>query len=314
MDCLNYKTDDCGFVTLPKDSNPGIICGDGLEEDYDNVDVCYINSTEDLIEFSTMVNNGYSFENKNVQLMYNIDIADSKLYSDVTNKFFGDINGDGVTNNINDELQSYFPIIGTSSNPFKGTFDGNGYTISNVKITGNNYVGMFGYNEGVIRGFNVQNIEVVGNENIAGIVADNKGTVEMINMQGTITGNKYVGGIVSKGNYSSSVVKNVIVNAEITSSENAAGLVYVGRDIYGIIEGGGMYTKVYGYVTHGSGNIVKTAYLSNVIYNSALSGSTLLHESLYNDLSAYSTYITTSLSGTDEMDITMIIIPIIVIL
>ena len=47
--------------------------------------------------------------------------------------------------------------IGTSSSPFTGEFNGNGYTVSNFKITtGRAYVGLFGYNEGVIKNLGVE--------------------------------------------------------------------------------------------------------------------------------------------------------------
>ena len=38
------------------DENPGIICGTGETEDYNNSTVCYIYSVEDLVAFSNMVN------------------------------------------------------------------------------------------------------------------------------------------------------------------------------------------------------------------------------------------------------------------
>jgi hypothetical protein len=40
---------------------------------------------------------------------------------------------------------SVFPMIGASGNPFRGTFDGNGYTLSSISISGgfNSYIGMF---------------------------------------------------------------------------------------------------------------------------------------------------------------------------
>ena len=51
--------------------------------------------------------------------------------------------------------------IGTSSSPFTGEFNGNGYTVSNFKITtGRTYVGLFGYNKGVIKNLGVENFTV----------------------------------------------------------------------------------------------------------------------------------------------------------
>ena len=51
--------------------------------------------------------------------------------------------------------------IGTSDDPFTGELNGNGYTISNFKITtGRIYVGLFGYNKGVIENLGVENFTV----------------------------------------------------------------------------------------------------------------------------------------------------------
>ena len=62
--------------------------------------------------------------------------------------------------------------IGTkgTSNVFKGTFDGNGATISNLKISGGSYVALFGETSGAT----IKNLTVTGEvsgEDVAGIVA-----------------------------------------------------------------------------------------------------------------------------------------------
>ena len=70
--------------------------------------------------------------------------------------------------------------IGTKEDPFTGEFDGNGYTVSNFKITtGRAYVGLFGYNEGVIKNLGVENFTVnvsySGNVYAGGLVGRNGG-------------------------------------------------------------------------------------------------------------------------------------------
>ena len=52
-----------------------------------------------------------------------------------------------LQDNINLKDVEWIPI-GTKEKPFTGTFDGNGKTISNLKVTGENYVGFFGYVKG----------------------------------------------------------------------------------------------------------------------------------------------------------------------
>ena len=48
--------------------------------------------------------------------------------------------------------------IGTDATPFTGTFDGAGYEISNINISGERYVALFGY----IKGATVKNLTISG--------------------------------------------------------------------------------------------------------------------------------------------------------
>lgn len=58
--------------------------------------------------------------------------------------------------------------IGTSTSPFTGIFNGNGYTISNFKITGSvRYAGLFGYNKGTIQNLGVENVVINVNLNVS---------------------------------------------------------------------------------------------------------------------------------------------------
>ena len=170
------------------DENEGIICGDSNTEDYDNLKECYIKSIADYKEFTDLVNSGKSFSGKTVYLSKNLDL-------------------NGVT----------LEPIGNNNNKFEGTFEGNGYTLKNIKIDlGTDYVGMFGYNTGTIRGFNVENIIVKGNDNVGGIAGYNYGKISAVSVTGVITGKNNIGGIVGYNNSSGSVrnvlSRNVIVN------------------------------------------------------------------------------------------------------
>lgn len=76
--------------------------------------------------------------------------------------------------------------IGDKNVPFRGTFDGNGNTISNLHITSledsnNVYVGLFGYNTGVIKNLSVEGEIALENSNVeyvGGIAGLNGGTIE----------------------------------------------------------------------------------------------------------------------------------------
>jgi len=66
-----------------------------------------------------------------------------------------------LTANIN-LLDDEWSPIGTPENPFSGTFDGQGFVISNLHITNySNYVGLFGYSSsGVIKNIDLENTDI----------------------------------------------------------------------------------------------------------------------------------------------------------
>ena len=112
--------------------------------------------------------------------------------------------------------------IGTQETPFTGIFDGNGYSIKNIRVNGTfsdttHYSGVFGYSTGTVNRLGVEN----GQINIAaascqsyvgGVVAFNVGSVEQclsscsititasISKSTYATSMSYIGGIVGYGN------------------------------------------------------------------------------------------------------------------
>lgn len=100
-----------------------------------------------------------------------------------------------------------FTPIGSANNPFKGTFDGNGHTISNLKIAAGTYEGLFGNLDGAtIQNVTVSNITTQnydGNSQYVGGIAGYARNSTFKNCtvaSGTITGNSSacLGGIVGK--------------------------------------------------------------------------------------------------------------------
>ena len=92
--------------------------------------------------------------------------------------------------------------IGTEKEPFKGSLDGNGYKISNMKINSKtNYKGLFGYTDGSsIKNLKLENYTIIGSGNyIGGLVGYNKGWITNVSTNGEIilTGtSSYIGGLV----------------------------------------------------------------------------------------------------------------------
>ena len=150
-----------------------------------------INNLDDLIDFRTKVNGGTTYEGLFVKLMDDIDCG------------------------------STWTPIGTSTNNFKGTFDGNNKTITYViPSTSSSYQGLFGYTNGAtVKNLNVDaTITQTGYSGSVGciIARQEGGTVTGCSATGTITTeSNYIGGIVGR-NYGS--VSNTI--SSCTSSVN----------------------------------------------------------------------------------------------
>ena len=71
------------------------------------------------------------------------------------------------------EKQEFTPVGNAEAGAFAGTFDGNGYTISNLKVSSGKYAALFGCNEGTVKNIVLKNIDVSGTRYAAGVVAEN---------------------------------------------------------------------------------------------------------------------------------------------
>jgi len=114
-------------------------------------------------------------------------------------------------------IQGWLPI-GTSSAPFKGSFNGNNKTISNLTITRatTNFVGLFGYATGGMTNIVLENVNVSGQNYTGTLVGYTSGTMSGITVHGlNVTGGDYTAGIAGHcGNNITSVTidGNVIVS------------------------------------------------------------------------------------------------------
>ena len=126
--------------------------------------------------------------------------------------------------------------VGSSSHPFKGTYDGQGYTISNVAISGTSSVGLFGYvndASAVIKNVVVASGTVHGtSQNVGSIVGQlNTGTIQYCANYATVSSDvesARCGGIVgwmrSNGG-SNNVVANNINFGNVTAPSYSGGIV-----------------------------------------------------------------------------------------
>ena len=79
-----------------------------------------------------------------------------------------------------DSQENNFTRIGTGPEPFYGTFDGQGHTISGIRIYSSDYCqGLFGcINEGCVRNVTLADARITGKDIVAGIAGHNSGTIE----------------------------------------------------------------------------------------------------------------------------------------
>lgn len=110
-------------------------------------------------------------------------------------------NGDTVKLVKDITLAETWTPIGTNENPFKGTFDGQGYTITGLNISSGSYAGLIGVlDAGTVKNvkFASVNISTTGTDVGAAVGRIiNNGKVENVQvLSGSVSGAKRVGGVV----------------------------------------------------------------------------------------------------------------------
>ncbi|MBR6826293.1 MAG: heparinase II/III family protein, partial [Oscillospiraceae bacterium] len=149
-----------------------------------------------------MVNSGKdSFKGKTVKLGQNIDL-DSRP--------FIPIGGNMPTDN--------------GGKYFNGTFDGQGYTVKNLRIaTGNYYVGFFGSVTGTVRNFGIESGSIQGRDKVGAITGYLNGTMTNCYNRATVKGSNFTGGLV--GMSAKSTITNSYNLGSVSATNMAGGLV-----------------------------------------------------------------------------------------
>ena len=139
-----------------------------------------------------------------------------------------------LTEDIDLSGEEWIPI-GTEDNPFTGTFDGGGHTISNMRISAEGkYGALFNYVGGgaVIKNLTLKNVSVDGCQYTAGFVgyALNESDDEEIILEnlilesGTINSKNYSSGICLFPEGYNITISRCVNHAQITSDYSASGL------------------------------------------------------------------------------------------
>ena len=174
-----------------------------------------ISSVYNLLWIAGCVNSGNELTDMYFVQTENIDMALTRDWSD----------GEGWM-----PIGGYFYYSGIMMKyGFKGYYNGDGYTISNIYINRPDYEyqGLFGYvTSGEVSNLNLENVEVTGLENVGGITA----YMYSANITGCSVRNCkikatdfYVGGI--SGYQDSGVISDCIVDGDITGQDYVGGIV-----------------------------------------------------------------------------------------
>ena len=122
---------------------------------------------DDLRGLVGLVNNGGDISGKTFLQVTNLTFPYSTQWN----------NSSGTENN--------FTCIGNSDHPFQGTYDGEGHTISGIRIyrdgegAPNNYQGLFGKVSGIVKRVHLTNTRITGKSYVGGIAGEtNSATIE----------------------------------------------------------------------------------------------------------------------------------------
>lgn len=195
---------------------------DKIEPTENDTKVSYI---EDLVDLQQAVNGGDTQSGKRFILMNDLDFNDSASYNDATSISYGDLNGDGTTEDIKTELTkgNGFTPIGTSeTNQFEGEFYGNGHTVKNI-ILGQSQSALFKYNKGTISSLILEGQDITTTHMASTIALYNNGTITKCTNKSNVSA-PFASGITLYNTGTVTECKNE-GNITATMSQNCGGII-----------------------------------------------------------------------------------------
>ena len=166
----------------------------------------YIYTAADLAQLATDVNGGNKMSGKTVLLMNDIDLSGYPNWT---------------------PIGTFTPNSPQANYPFSGVFDGQGYSITGLKMSGNeDSKGLFGYTySGAIRNVVIRNPEIEGKDQVGALVGyqaySNQGIKNCAVIGGKIQGRSHVGGLV--GYMEESPIQNCYSTCEVVAMDFYAG-------------------------------------------------------------------------------------------
>ncbi len=250
-------TDSKRFYDIDKDGNieqyipyidttPGELATENKKDESGNEITIYkIESIEDLVTFSIMVNGGDTklnipsnqfTTNDTVLLMRTLDFDSTRSYNDsrttIYNDYLGILDSDMplIEALSNKDYSGFIPVGKLKS--FYGTFDGQNYKIENIYINQTtDKAGLFGDISGIVKNVIVTGSVTSSGDYVGGIVGYCRGTIQNCANYCTVTGKKYIGGITG---YSYANIEKSYNSGDITGTSHTGGIVGVINDSIGV--------------------------------------------------------------------------------
>ena len=164
------------------------------------------------------------------------DAEDLKAFRDKVNSGEADACAKLTANIVLDcDKDNQWTPIGSGSEPYKGTFDGNGKTISGIYINNDGYEqGLFGRigEGGTVKNLGIEDSWIKGYRYVGGIAGSSHGSITGCYNEGEVSGGNEVGGIAG---YSSGSIEGCYNTGEVSGSDSVGGI--AGDSIIGRIEG-----------------------------------------------------------------------------
>lgn len=176
----------------------------------------YYDNTIDFNHYEYKQTSSFDYQNAQIYKTSNETASDGSIANRTVNEY------------VDDELPS-FPTI-TKLN-LNSAYTSKGYSIKNLLLgeEAQDDVGLFITNKGVIDGIKLEDVNVIGKDNVGAVATYNANMINNSSVSGNVTGEKNVGGICSQ------VVNHGIIidtplsgnenQATITGSENVGGII-----------------------------------------------------------------------------------------
>ena len=153
------------------------------------------------------------------ELTRNLSFTNNDSYRMVANRVIYTVR------NYDDDDDTGWERIGTLNHPFNTRFEGNGHTISNLRINRSiSVIGLFGVIGAManIANIGLLNVRIVGQNNVGGLAGFNAGSITNSYATGSVEGNFRVGGLVGE-NFDS--ITNSYTTSSVEGTLRVGGLV-----------------------------------------------------------------------------------------